>query len=145
MSQERTNFIMKTPSVADKLTPHQAQYVLSKLIRDRVVSARHVHSSLSQMETEIRELENRLEALKTIKGSARGTARPSRAARGRAPRKRRASPNLSPEVRASRALQGKYISTIKQIPKTHRPKFKKIAEAKGREEAIRQMEASLKK
>ena len=136
---------MKKPTITDSLTPEQAHYVLAKLVNEKVVSSKDVNAGLARMESEINELEHRLEALKSIRKSAPGAKRTAKAAKSSSGRKRRASPSLSPEVRASRALQGKYISTIKQIPKPQRAKFKKIAESKGREEAIRQMQASLKK
>ncbi len=148
---------MKNASAVESLSPGQAQYVLARMAEDRKINQREISEYLDRMEDEIRDLEQRLGMLKDARegdaspAPAPAASRPASSRRSRkaaaAPAKKgtRAKPNLSPETRASRALQGRYISLIKQIPESDRPRFKTIAEKKGREEAIRKMQTALKK
>src|SRR5262249_15988664 len=63
--------------------------------------------------------------------------------RGRA-RRRRSSAKLSSQQLASRQLQGRYLGLIRQIPASQRSRYAKIAKDKGREAAIREMQAAVK-
>jgi hypothetical protein len=60
----------KDGSSAPKLSGGQASYVLERLIRDRRVSQSDVNGYLSQMSSEISELEARLQHLKDAVGGA---------------------------------------------------------------------------
>jgi hypothetical protein len=46
---------------------------------------------------------------------------------------------LSPEVVASRQLQGRYLALIRQVPKSKRAAFSKMAKEHGREAAVKAM------
>lgn len=134
-----------------QLNPAQSQYVLSRLIEDRKVSTRDIVQYLASMQTEIRALENRLEHLRTLtRGAAtpavrrgRKPGRPAKAAKAAKPAKRKVV--LSPQQRASRQLQGVYMSLIRQVPKTKRATFQSLAREKGRQAAVDQIKAELAK
>lgn len=133
------------------LSPAQSHYVLSRLIEDKKVSTRDIVQYLASMQTEIRALENRLEHLRTL---TRGAAAPSvrrgrkpgraaKAAKVAKPAKKKVA--LSPQQRASRQLQGVYMSLIRQVPKTKRTAFQSLAREKGRQAAVDQIKAELAK
>jgi hypothetical protein len=144
------------------LTHGQAHYVLGRLIGDRRISAAEVRRYLGEMHREIEKLEERLHSLRTAAGGAiasavqkirRGPGRPAAAAvaavaapeGGKRRRRRRRSSALTPEQRASRQLQGRYLGLIRQIPASRRAQFAKIAKEKGREAAIRDMQSAINK
>jgi hypothetical protein len=142
------------------LTHGQAHYVLGRLIGDRRVSAAEVRRYVGEMHREIEKLEQRLQSLRTAAGSAiasavqkirRGPGRPPAVAAvaasegGKRRRRRRRSSALTPEQRASRQLQGRYLGLIRQIPVSRRAQFAKTAKEKGREAAIRDMQSALNK
>ena len=52
---------------------------------------------------------------------------------------RNVAKKVTAEVQASRQLQGKYISMIRQLPKNRRAKYAAIAKKDGREAAISAM------
>src|SRR5262249_61624313 len=92
---------------------------------------------------EIRRLEERLQSLRGG-GGLRG--RPARVAGRRAARAvRRRVRRLSAAGLASRKLQGRYLGLIRQIPASQRGKYKKIAQEKSREAAIREIENAVGK
>jgi hypothetical protein len=143
------------------LSPGQAQYILERLVDDRRVSAGEVNRYVSDMHREINQLEQRLQSLRSAAGSA---AQPVRRGPGRPPgsgaqrstataagattggkRRRRRSAALTPEQRASRQLQGRYLGLIRQIPATRRAQYAKTAKEKGREAAIKDMQMALNK
>lgn len=133
-----------------QLSPAQSHYVLSCLIEDKKVSTRDVVHYLASMQTEIRALENRLEHLRTLTGGARPAvrrggrpARAARVARVATPAKKKVV--LSPKQRASRQLQGVYMSLIRQVPKTKRTSYQNLAKEKGRQAAVDQLKADLAK
>lgn len=134
-----------------QLSPAQSHYVLSRLIEDKKVSNRDIVQYLSSMQTEIRALENRLEHLRTLtRGTAspavrrgRKPARASKAAKVTKPAKRKVV--LSPQQRASRQLQGVYMSLIRQVPKTKRTAYQNLAREKGRQAAVDQIKVELAK
>lgn len=85
-------------------------------------------------------------------GPRRGPGRPPRAAAAptaaAAPApaakggKKRKTPITSEQL-ASRQLQGRYLSLVRRFPANRRAAFAKTAKEKGREAAIREMQASL--
>jgi O6-methylguanine-DNA--protein-cysteine methyltransferase len=138
----------KSATSRPPISPSQAAYVLDQLVKDGRISQRDVRGALNSMNDEIRALEERLEALRAA-GSARAAdgATPRRRGSARraaaAPRRRRRSARISESQRRSRVLQGQYLSLIRRIPAGERGKYKKIAEANGREAAIQQMRTKL--
>jgi hypothetical protein len=52
---------------------------------------------------------------------------------------------VTPEVLASRQLQGRYLALIRRMPEGKRKKYAKTAKEKGREAAIKEMTRALKK
>jgi len=137
------------------MTPGQASYVLERIIKDKRVSRGDVSRYLSEMQSEIGDLERRLQSLRDAAGEAvavvrRGLGRAAVAVRGavggtpaRKSRKRRSK--ITAEQRASRVLQGRYLGLIRQIPASRRAGIKKIAKEKGREAAIKEMSSRLGK
>lgn len=130
-----------------QLTPGQASYVLERLISDRRVSAAEVARYVNDMRREIDELQQRLELLRAASGGGERLAPPRRPGRRAVPRaRRRGRPTaLTAERRASQQLQGRYLGLIRQIPKTKRPQYQRIAKKGGREAAIREMASALGK
>jgi hypothetical protein len=139
-----------------ELSHGQAHYVLGRLIGDRRVSSADVKRYVGEMHREIQKLEERLRSLRSAAGSAiasavqrvrRGPGRPPGPAAdgGTKRRRRRRSSALTPEQRASRQLQGRYLGLIRQIPASRRGQYAKIAKEKGREAAIREMQSTLNK
>ena len=55
------------------------------------------------------------------------------------------STRVTPEVAASRKLQGRYLALVRQMSKGKRKRYSKTAKEKGREAAIKEMMAALKK
>lgn len=143
------------------LTEAQAHYVVGKMLEDRTISQRDVDRYLKSMHSDIDDLERRLDRLREAAGSSaglssgkrkrrsgtgkkrgrkkRGAAKSTKAGSGKKKGKKR---NLSPEVRASRALQGRYISNLRSFSGRKKAEFQKIAREQGREEALRQMQAA---
>jgi hypothetical protein len=125
------------PSTAlSRLLPAQAHQILQDLIKDARITAAEVGRYL-----QIQRLEEQLRSLRSGVGvRLRGPVARAGAAvrRGR----RRA---ITAEQAASRKLQGKYLSLVRQIPATRRSQYAKIAKDRGREAAIREMQDVLKK
>jgi hypothetical protein len=97
--------------------------------------------------TEMADLERRLKELKAAIGIRGGEVPvPHLKADRRGPKraKRRKGP-VSAERRASQKLQGQYIAHIRQLPKSARAKFQKLAKEDGREKAIAAMKKRLGK
>jgi len=120
-----------------ELTPDQAKWVLSRMLDDRRLTRRELDGYLKRMTNEIAELEQEIARLRSaIPGGPHGfpAVKASRASRARR--------NVSPEVLASRRLQGEYIRAIKALPERERPKYKRIARQEGREAAIAAMAKS---
>jgi hypothetical protein len=61
------------------------------------------------------------------------------------PAKRRRRSRITAEQLASRQLQGRYLGLIRQIPANKRAQYQRTAKEKGREAAINEMKATLKK
>jgi hypothetical protein len=74
-------------------------------------------------------------------GAGEGQQQPAK--RGRKAGARKAT--LSSEQLASRQLQGRYLALVRQFPPARRLQFARTAKDKGREQAIREMQDSLKK
>jgi len=124
------------------ISASDAQQILQDLIRDGKLSA----GDISRYR-EIRQLEERLQSLRGgggMRGRRPGAA-PASTAAPRAGRRRRARGPLTPQQRASRQLQGRYLGLIRQIPATQRGRYAKIAKDKGREAAIKEMQSALHK
>jgi hypothetical protein len=97
--------------------------------------------------TEMADLERRLKELKAAFGIRGDEVRvPHVGANSRGPRlaKRRKGP-VSAERRASQRLQGQYIAHLRQLPKSARAKFQKIAREDSREKAITAIKQALAK
>jgi hypothetical protein len=116
------------------LTAREAQYILEKLIDERTVSAGDVRRHLAGMWREMNFLEKRLSELRGIVGAVHPVGRTKEVVRRVVKRVRRKA--TSPEVAASRKLQGQYIAAIRQVPKSERKRFAQIAKKDGREAAI---------
>lgn len=146
----------------------QASYVIDRMVADRRVSPSDILRYVSEMQTEIDELERRLQSLRTAAGGGQVSSAPvprrrgrppgsrsrritaSSAAAGRTPpaskrRRRRRRTAITAEQLASRKLQGRYLGLIRQIPKRKRGQYQKTAKEKGREAAIKEMAAALGK
>jgi len=118
-----------------RLLPAQAQQILQDLIKDARITVAEVGRYL-----QIQRLEEQLRSLRGGGGfGRRPVARVAAAAR----RGRRKA--ITAEQAASRKLQGKYLSLVRQIPATRRSQYAKIAKDRGREAAIREMQDALKK
>ena len=126
------------------ISASDAHEVLQHMIREGKVLASDIGRYL-----EIRKLEERLAALRG--GRARRRGRPAASgtaaaatskAGGTGKRRKR---RLTAKGLASRQLQGRYLGLIRQIPASQRGKYKKIAQEKNREAAIREMQSALNK
>lgn len=123
------------------ISPSDAKDFLQHLIQDGKVAASEVGRFF-----EIRNLERRLAELKGSVMRRRGRPPASASApAGGGKRKRRASKNLTPQQRASRQLQGRYLGLIRQIPASQRARYARVAKDKGREAAIKEMQSALNK
>lgn len=140
----------------DELTPGQAKFVLERIISDKKIRSREIDKYLKEMDSEIETLEERLSMLRGSRSSApEGTAPASRPGRKKkssakkssaktsAKRKRGSRKATTPEAQKSRQLQGQYISLIKRFSGKERDKYKKMAQDKGREEAVNQMKKAV--
>jgi O6-methylguanine-DNA--protein-cysteine methyltransferase len=157
------------------LSPGQASYVLERLLRERRVSMGEVNGYLSDMNSEIEELEQRLQRLRDAKGDSGGaqpaqssgesTTAPARRRRGRpraaasaqgdasqggakaggAKSRRKKRGAVTAEQMASRQLQGRYLALVRQFPAGRRPIYAKIARDRGREAAIKAMQDAVGK
>jgi hypothetical protein len=131
------------------ITPSQAHYVLSRMVSDRTISRKDVASYLAMMQREIRDLETRLDALRSLeseKGTPAARPRARRRSAGAAPKavaKAKKRSRITPEQRASRQLQGVYMSLLRRIPKSKRAQFQALAKDKNRQAAVDAMKAVL--
>lgn len=131
------------------ITPSQAHYVLSKLVSDRKITRKDVAACLTMMQREIDDLEKRLVVLRSLK-KGEGEPAPGRRARhrtaGAAPKaaaKAKKRSRITPEQRASRQLQGVYMSLLRRIPKSKRAQYQALAKDKDRQAAVDAMKAVL--
>lgn len=129
---------------APSLTSGEARYVLEKLIDEGKVSARDVREHVASMWEEMNFIERRLSELRgTTVG--RTVAHPVRSVKRAAKKIAKKTRNLSAKTRASYQLQGQYLGYMRQIPERQRAKFKKMAKADGRENAVAAMKKVLGK
>lgn len=148
----------KSQSSGHQLSPGHASYVLQRLIEARRVSVAEIQRYAHDIGREIGELERRLSELRSAGVAAvanvvarrrgRPPGRPAAAAAvagsaGGRRRRRRAA--LTAEQSASRQLQGKYLSLIRQIPASRRAQYSRLAKERGREAAIREMQTVVNK
>jgi hypothetical protein len=115
-----------------EFSPAQAQYLVGRLVADKVVSAATLRRMAKDMDDEVEALERRLALLKgaIASTSRRGAVKPK-------------SRGVSASVAASRRLQGQYLGLIRQFPASQRGQFKKIAASKGREQAVRALRQAM--
>jgi hypothetical protein len=114
-----------------KMTPEQSHYVLQALVARRRIRPTEIEQTLRHRDLEIRELRERLASLVAL-GHPRSRARAAR--RKPAPRRRR---NLSPQVRALRRLQGRYMGFVRRLNAAGKARVKSVREKQGIEAAIR--------
>ncbi len=144
---------MARPAKFPPLTAHQAKYILEKAIDEKQLSAADIRRYLSGMWEEMSTLEKRISELRGIAANVHPVRATKRAARQVAEtvaettkavtkRVRRKMKASSPEVLASRKLQGQYISALRGVAKTKRARYSAIAREQGREAAIREIKKS---
>jgi hypothetical protein len=145
---------MARPSKQSHLSAHQAAFVLEKALADRKLSASDVKHYLSVMHDEISELEERLASLRSaavepvkhlVRRGAKAVTEAVTNLTGKASAPKKRKKPVSPEVAASRQLQGQYLGYMRQIPKTKRASFQKISRTEGREAAVAAMKKALGK
>ena len=128
----------ETPAVSAS----QARYILEKLLEEKTITAADVRRHISGMWQEMSALEKRIADLRDL---AAPLAHPVHAVKTIARKVRKRAKQVSAEVRASRKLQGQYISSIRQLPERDRARYKKIASTEGREKAIAAMKKAMSK
>lgn len=131
----------RKPAVS-KLTPSQAEYVLTQAVADRKLSYNDIVSYLGRIDRDIRDLEGRLENLRAVAGASttRTAARRSgRKAGERGPVQPLKKKPISAKHRVSMKLQGQYLGLLKQMPEARKAEIKKLTKGKGREAAIAAM------
>jgi hypothetical protein len=120
------------------MNEQQAAYVLDYLVRSGRVSPREISRIVAEG---IRQTEDRLNALRDglAARAAPNSTKSHPVSAGRRPARRRRR-HVSPEVAASRQLQGRYIALLRQLPQRRRARISKIAKDEGREAAIKAMQ-----
>ena len=129
-----------------RLTPDQAQYVLSTLLAQRKLRQSQIDHALRNRESEIRSLRERLASLEGMSdGSGASSGRRGRRGRRGAassasrPVRRR---KMSPRVRALRRQQGKYMGFVRGLKPAEKARVRSVREKKGMAAAI-QLASSL--
>jgi hypothetical protein len=129
----------KRSSAPVALSAGQAQYVLERLARERVVSRAEISRYVSDMAREIAELEARLYRLREAAGDGAGaggnsvpSAAPPRRSRGR-------RPDSSAGLDAKR-LGGRFAGLIRRLPDKDRGQYHEIKSTKGVEAAIKALQ-----
>jgi hypothetical protein len=123
-----------------KLSSAQYRYVVEKATKEGKLAWKDVQRYVADLPDEIRRIQERIAEL--TEGAVAELKRvPSRpiVKKGR----KRVKRAISEARRASQQLQGQYLGYMRQIAKTGRAKFKKIAESEGREKAIEAMKKAL--
>ena len=124
-----------------RLTPDQAQYVLSTLLAQRKLRQSQVDQALRNRDSEIRSLRERLATLEGMSdgaGGSRGSRRGRRSAgssgsgASRPVRRRK----MSPKVRALRRLQGKYMGFVRGLKPAEKARVRSVREKQGMAAAI---------
>lgn len=129
-----------------RLTPDQAQYVLSTLLAQRKLRQSQIDHALRNRESEIRSLRERLASLEGMSdGSGASSGRRGRRGRRGAassasrPVRRR---KMSPRVRALRRQQGKYMGFVRGLKPAEKARVRSVREKQGMAAAI-QLASSL--
>jgi hypothetical protein len=116
------------------LTPTEAHYVLTRLLAEGRIRARHIADTLKARAREIEALRERLASLESMGATRPRRGRPpGRSSKRGAPRRRK----LSSKVRALRRLQGRYMGLVRRLNPAQKAKVKAIREKKGLPAAIR--------
>ncbi|HEY6051898.1 MAG TPA: hypothetical protein VIZ58_11655 [Thermoanaerobaculia bacterium] len=119
-----------------RLTPDQAQYVLTTLLAQRKLRQTQIDQALRNRESEIRALRERLASLEGMNdGAARSSGRRGRragSASARPVRRRK----MSPKVRALRRLQGKYMGFVRGLKPAEKARVRSVREKQGMAAAI---------
>lgn len=112
------------------------------LVHEGKIAASEVREALKKREKLIRDLRTRLEELgdETVAAGRRfgkrAAARLRAAKKASRPARKRAKPVISAATRKIYQMQGKYMSALRQLPRTARAKIKKIRASKGVRVAI---------
>jgi len=128
-----------------RLTPDQAQYVLSTLLAQRKLKQSQIDQALRNRDSEIRSLRERLASLEGMDGAGSSAGRRGRRGRPRGasqasrPVRRR---KMSPKVRALRRLQGKYMGFVRGLKPAEKARVRSVREKQGMGPAI-QLASSL--
>lgn len=139
------------------LSAHQALYVLEKAVFDRKLTSADVDRYVASMHHEISSIEAKLAHLRDavvgpvkklfgggmpfplggrkVEGGGKPFPEPKDPV-GEPPAPKKRKKRVSAKARASRQLQGQYISALRNLPKSRRAQFQKIAKEEGREKAI---------
>jgi hypothetical protein len=124
------------PRKKSRLSPETALHLVETLIEEGKLVGHEIARYLK-----IAELENRLRALRggefpvpQLRAKRQG---PTAAKRHKGP--------VSAKRQASQKLQGQYIAYLRQLPKSSRGKFQKMARQDGREKAIVAIKQALAK
>lgn len=137
---------MRMRSNTPDLSPAQAHYVLQRLLRERTITGADIRNAITGMHREIGELEQKLAELRSSAATGPRAGKPAR--RRSAPLRtkgRRRKATISPQVMASRKIQGQYIGYMRQLPEKDRVRYAEMAKSKGREAAIVAMKKTLGK
>lgn len=147
-------------AVSLSLSSHQALYVLEQAVADRKLTSADVDRYVASMHHEISALERRLASLRDavvepvkhlFQRAASSSASPATAAAkpaaapassgGPAKAAKKRKVYVTPEVQASRRIQGQYISALRNLPKGKRAFYQQMARKDGREKAIAAIKA----
>jgi hypothetical protein len=129
---------MKHPTVS----PAQAQWIVERLVADRRISAADIRSLLSELGSEISDIERRLARLREAAGPAR-VASPAPPSVARAPktRKRRTGGKKG----HPRGIAGTLAVLLRTIPAAEHAAIQAIRADKGIKAAIKAAQAAAKK
>jgi hypothetical protein len=121
------------------ISAEQARLALAILISEGKLAVRDIHGALARRERLIRQIRERLHALGAegveLAGDIRkvAVARFKRAAKANRERRRKA---VSAARRAAMKAQGRYLASIRRLPKAARAKIKAIREKSGVKAAV---------
>jgi hypothetical protein len=147
---------MARPRKQIDVTPAQAQYILRHLHASGLITVAHIREYLADLGREIHSLEQRLMHLRRAQDPAdRGRNEPptKRTSEGasRRPRARSVGAQgkraftVTEKVLKSRELQGRYLPLLNKFSGRRRIGFARLAKEKGREVAIAEMQAALRR
>lgn len=124
-----------------RLTPGQAQWVVDRLLAERRISSQDVARCIADMDTEIRNIEQRLTELRGIGGSAPEASPAARAVAPARTRKRRADGKKG----HPRGIAGTLAVLLRSIPAAEHAAIAAIRANKGIKSAINAARAAAKK